>query len=98
MQFHCYVSPWFSHTLASACSFGLPISYTRARKISEEDKRVIKGLEWLLYEENWRTDSSAEKRDCCNGHMKEVNKIRRALRGCVGLGFSFLFLQKDKGH
>ena len=30
--------------------------------------------------------------------MKGVNKIMRALRGCVGLGFSFLFLQKDKRH
>lgn len=43
-------------------------------------------------------DSSAEKRECRNGHMKEVNKIMRALRGCVGLSFSFLFLQKYKGH
>lgn len=30
--------------------------------------------------------------------MKEVNKIVRALRGCVGLSFSFIFLQKDKRH
>lgn len=43
-------------------------------------------------------DSAAWKRDCCNGHMKEVNKIMRALRGCVELSFSFIFLQKDKMH
>lgn len=58
---------------------------------------VIKGLKWLLFEENWRPKlDTAEKRDRRNrsGRM-EVAKIMRALRGHVGSAVPFP--QKVKG-
>jgi len=30
-------------------------TYTRAGRTPEKEKRVTKGLEWLLCEENWKT-------------------------------------------